>query len=196
LPRLTQIFLVSAYGLLGLTGGGCLVGCAGGDRELYPIDEHSHWSYFARTVNTTTDHVSYAGRVAVGNSNGYELKSDLGVIHLAWTNGNLVTDQMASSRFLPPLPILTEVSKKPVAWQGWIDTGDRREAARAKIVTDHAKLSLHGLLVDTTRTTVALSLADRQISLINWYRSGVGLVRQEQRTDGRLDMTLEYLDQS
>lgn len=92
--------------------------------------------------------------------------------------------------------MLTAVSKQPSVWRGWIDSGDKREAAKATITTVQARLSLDGNSIDTTRTLVSIMLPNRQINLTNWYKAGVGLVRQEQRTNGRLDLILDYLDQS
>ncbi len=172
-----------------------LSGCQS-NHELFPVSEHSHWTYLVRTVNKTTDSVSYAGKIAVGNTEGFELHSDLGSVRLAWVRGQLVTDEMAGSRMTPPLPMLTAVSKQPSVWRGWIDSGDKREAAKATITTVQARLSLDGNSIDTTRTLVSIMLPNRQINLTNWYKAGVGLVRQEQRTNGRLDLILDYLDQS
>jgi hypothetical protein len=171
-------------------------GCRSNDQELFPITASSHWNYLVRTLNKTTDAVVYADRVAVGSTQGYELHGDLGCFHLAWIGGNLVTDQMAGARMLPPLPILTPASKRYLEWKGWIETGDKREPAKAKIFTDLARLPLNGNVVDTHRTLIAITLPDREINLTNWYQSGVGLVRQEQRTNGRLDLILDYLAQS
>jgi hypothetical protein len=147
-----------------------------------------------RTVNMSTDRVYYSRKIAVGNVEGFELASDMGSSHFAWIGRNLVTDEMAGSRMSNPLPILTPISNNFLAWNGLINTGEKWEPASAKIQTVKAKLDLHGASTDTVRSTVVITLPGREIDLKSWFKAGVGLVRQEQTTNGRLDLMLEFLD--
>jgi hypothetical protein len=184
-----------ATGAIGAAIG--LSGCGSSKNELFPITEHSRWNYTVRAVKQYQDHVSYSGRVAVGLTNGYELKSDMGVLHLAWSGGSLITDQMAGSHMRPGLPLLTS-SSGPTSWAGWIDSDDRSEPepAKATISCVHVKLDLHGTTVDTVRSNILIILPGKKIDLVSWFQPGLGLVRQEQQTNGKLDVMMEYLNQS
>ena len=55
------------------------------------------------------------------------------------------------------------------------------------------KLELLGRTVDTVYSTVWLKVGARNVVLKSWFEPGTGIVRQEQKTDNRLDLVIEYL---
>ena len=158
-----------------------------------PLHEHHSWSYLVRSgLQNLPDKVTVTRSVAVGDVDGYELAGELGVSHLAWEKGQLVTDQMAGVRFTRPLPILAP-NNDSVEWSGWADSGDHRDPAKATVTHASTKLEVLGRPVETIRSDVDLKIADRKLQLSTWFEPGVGIVRQDQRTNGRLDITLELL---
>lgn len=157
-----------------------------------PLSEGAKWTYLVRAVSSYPDAVMVKRQVAVGDAQGYEMQGRMGVYHLAWDKGRLVTDMMATARFIPPL-ILLAPHQKTTRWSGWVLSDDKRIPAKATITNSPQKLDLLGNPVETTRSDVTVNLAGQNLTLSTWFQPSVGIVRQEQRTNGRIDLTLEYL---
>lgn len=158
-----------------------------------PLREDHKWQYLVRTgLLNLPDSVKVTRRIAVADVDGYELASDLGVSHLAWRKARLITDQMAGARFTPPLPIFAP-NEGAVPWQGWIYSGDKREPAKGTVSHTSTKLDVLGRQVETIRSDVFLKVSARRVQLSSWFEPGVGMVRQDQLTNGRLDATIELL---
>jgi hypothetical protein len=153
----------------------------------------SKWFYMSRSgLRSLPDNLEVTGRVAIGDVQGYELTGDLGVVHLGWRGGRLVSDEMSGSRFTPPLPILAPAERK-ADWRGWVYTADRREPAKAFVTHSVIQLDQPGRSVKTVLSQVDMKLADRSVQLLTWFEPGVGIVRQVQRTNQRSDLMIEFL---
>jgi hypothetical protein len=157
-----------------------------------PLKVGESWVYMARTgLQSLPDNVRVTRSVSVGDTEGVELSGDLGTAHLAWDGNRLVTDQMAQCRFVHPLPLLEAAQSKP--WQGWMLRGDKRYAFKAFTSQAPAKLDVMGMQANTICSSVELWSDKQHVEIKTWFESGVGIVRQEQRTNDRLDLTLELL---
>jgi hypothetical protein len=151
------------------------------------------WVYMARTgLQSLPDNVRVTRRLSVDGVEGVELMGDLGVSHVAWSGSRLITDQMAGCRFLPPLPLLA-VGEDQASWRGWVYSGAKREPWKAQISSQSAKLDVLGTMANTVCSSVDMSSGPLRLQVKTWFEPGVGIVRQEQRTNDRLDLTLELL---
>jgi hypothetical protein len=170
-----------------------IAGCGEGPSDLMPLSVGDSWVYLTRTgIKTYTQQLTVERPVAVGDVEGYELAGDLGVAHLAWSHGRLITDQMVGTRFDPPL-VLYAPTNKDIAWSGAVYSSDRKETATGTVGTGKEKLDLLGRTVETQYSTVWLRVGTRNVVLKTWFEPGTGIVRQEQKTDNRLDLVIEYL---
>lgn len=55
------------------------------------------------------------------------------------------------------------------------------------------KLDLGGRKLSTTKVETRLTIAGQAVELDTWFAAGIGIVRQEQRTDGKQDLAIELL---
>ncbi|MFZ4507815.1 MAG: hypothetical protein ACOYON_08995 [Fimbriimonas sp.] len=167
-----------------------LLGCKGPDQSWMPMAVGKSWTYVVviRGEFSRID-VRVERSIAVGDASGFELRSSLGTSRFAWFGGKLITTELAGARVSPPLPIL-DPSAKEVSWTGYVNTLGKAEKAEATIKIEKTKLSDGLRTKDTLHSTVKVSLPGREVTLDTWFRSGVGIVRQEQRTGSDLDFSL------
>jgi hypothetical protein len=111
---------------------------------------------------------------------------------LAWLDGVLVAEMTAGARLTRPLPLLNP-ARTEMQWQGWIGSGGKRKAARATIRRTADTVEVQGRTVSAVRSDVAIKTESELLEIRSWFRKGSGLVRQEQRTNGRLDLSAEWV---
>ncbi len=170
-----------------------MAGCRSSGQDLMPLKVGEKRYYMARSgLKNLPDNVEVTRQVAIGDIEGYELSGNLGAAHLGWSHGRLISDQMSEVRFVPPLPILAP-GDKLLEWRGWVLSGDVREPAKASVTHAAARLEKGGRPVETVVSQVDLKISNRSVQLLTWFQAGVGIVRQEQRTNGRMDLMLEFL---
>lgn len=66
-------------------------------------------------------------------------------------------------------------------------------SARAELYQEEAILSLGSQKYTTVKATLRLSSSGKTIELASWYADGVGIVMQEQQTNGLQDLRMELL---
>jgi hypothetical protein len=154
-----------------------------------PLQAGKRWTYLVTNSMTMDQKIRSTVQVKrvipVGGVPGYELVSALGTSRLAWRGPELIASQMANTTFEPAIPLLGPVGSRR-SWQGYVRTLGRAEAARATLETKADRLGERR----TQKSTLRLSLPGRLVLVESWFEPGVGLVRQEQRTDGKLDLSL------
>jgi len=156
-----------------------------------PLAVGSHWDYrFRWGVQREMGRVEVAREVPVGDAVGYELRGPMGVSRLGYEGKRLVADQLGGVFLMPPLPIGVPEGDK-ASWRGWVTLPGGRQAAKATVVADSAKLKVGGRDRKLNRTVVQLTVGSRVIELATWYEPGQGIVQQEQRTGEGLDLGLE-----
>lgn len=173
-----------------------LSGCrGGGDSDLMPLRVGSEWKYnvsgkFAKYVEP----IRINREIGVAGTKGVELSSPLGSSSLAWKKGVLYADRLSGTVYSPPLPLLTEDAQK-VDWQGsasWPTKGTLKAVAR--LTQEQQKLQLDARTYNTTCSRLQIIVdGTKSIELTTWYAPGVGIIRQEQRTGGDLDIRIDYL---
>jgi hypothetical protein len=170
-----------------------------GHSQLYKVQ--AGFESYVTTIKVARD-------ISVANTQGYELTSNLGVSRLAWVGDSLVAERLVNTQFVPPLPLLyrSEETHDRI-WKGrvvFVDVAAPTSAdflAGKKLVTatesqnGDDQISFRGNKIHCVRSTVNLETAAHKIEITTWFSSGLGIVRQEQRTDGKLLIKLDLLDE-
>jgi hypothetical protein len=180
---------------------GSMLGC-GTRTEWFPMKLGNHWNYQVRAgFDRRVEPVKVLRALTVASTDGFELAGPLGVSRLAWKHGVLLAESTVNARFAPPLPLLipgADLSKsapKQVAiWHGRVVTLGRERPGSAVITEQLEKIDVGSQKVSTILATVTLHTPSGKIELDSWYQEGVGLVQQEQRTNGVRIVQLQLLD--
>ncbi|MBX3118148.1 MAG: hypothetical protein KF784_03720 [Fimbriimonadaceae bacterium] len=160
-----------------------------------PLEVGSEWKYnvsgkFAKYVEP----LRINKEVGVAGTQGVELTGPLGSSSMAWKNGVLYADRLAGTSYSPPLPLLAADSRT-IDWKGtasWPMSGSVKVEAR--LTHEAQKLKLDAREYETTRSRLQLVLdGKRSMEVTTWFAPGTGIVRQEQRTGGELDIRIDYL---
>lgn len=171
-------------------------GC-GGSEKYFPLEPGKRWTYKIRTpLYSYVEQVSVDGRAPVGSSSGFRLSGEMGGSRLAWSGSRLNASLIGVTGFTPPITMLDASSAKAkVDWKGLMLIGGKTAQASAELVQDEETINVDGRKAKSIRATVTLRQKDgsRTVELITWYVAGIGAVRQEQRTNGQLDLTMEWM---
>ena len=133
-------------------------------------------------------------RIAVDDVSGYELTGPLGTARLAWHGPRLVAETLCGTTYDPPVPLLdARLPQAPLLWNGTVAAPASVSEANAtltQVATDTIFASRKTAAVETV---LKLQAGRRRIELDSWFVDGVGLVKQEERTDDeeavRMSMT-------
>ena len=180
-----------------------LVGCGSGD-EYMPMKVNKRWTYRVTAgFDRHTVPIRVVREVTVASTRGYELASTLGVSRIAWKGGRLVADSMVNAQFSPPIPLLIpglELEKNKVktaaSWHGRVYVLGRELPASAILTQQNDTVDSGTHKVSTILATLTVRLPSGVLELESWYQSGVGLVQQEQRTNGTRIVQLTLLGHS
>jgi hypothetical protein len=168
-----------------------LAACSPSDRSLMPLREGTVWTYAVeRDFDSSVAEWKVVGRAAVGSESGYEIRSPLGSSRLAWQGDRLVASQLAGTRYDPPMPLL---APDGTPWSGTVHGTGRAGRARASVARETATEETDGRKRSVTVSTVTIKADGWEAQVTTWFVAGVGAVRQEQRTDGRLDVRAELI---
>lgn len=177
-------------GWLGLAVG-LAVSCGPADRSLMPLRVGTVWTYAVeRDFDSSVAEWRVVGPAPVGSEAGFEVRSPLGANRLAWSGGWLIASQLAGTRYEPPLPVL---ALDGTAWTGIVAGPAGTSRARAKIGRQETTEESDGRKRKVTVSTVTIQASGWEAQVTTWFVAGVGAVRQEQRTDGRLDVRAELI---
>lgn len=160
-----------------------------------PLEVGHEITYLVKTGFTSrVDSVRVARKLPVAGVLGAELKSGLGVSHVAWRNGVLVADATSHGRFDPPLPLVAE-DGKPRGWHGEIETLGQRQEANGKLTQKQETLRIGTRNLATTHSVLTVNIlgSGGEIVVDSWFQPDVGLVQQEQRTNGRRVLQIQLL---
>lgn len=184
--------------LLALSGALLVCACGSGGSDWMPLAVGKKWNFKVKAgFETYIDSVAVTRELSVANRKGYELAGPLGVSRLAWVGDSLLAEKLVGTQFIPPLPILfdsDETHERP--WKGrviFVDRSSPATASQSQKADDD--LMFAGRKIHCTRSTVRLKTAAREVELITWFSRGLGIVRQEQRTNGTLLVRLDLLDE-
>ena len=183
-----------------------LVGCGSRD-DWFPMKVGKHWTYQVRAgFDRRVEPVKVLRPLAVASSAGFELTGPLGVSRLAWKKGILLAESTVSVQFIPPVPILVtgaDLSKeknksKPVeyrvaTWHGRVIVIGKERPGSAVLTERNEVIDFGSRKVPTILATLSLKVGLNEIVLKSWFQQGVGLIQQEQRTNGARVIQLQML---
>lgn len=179
-----------------------LLGCGRGD-SLMPLDQGRSWTYsFYNGSQTFIEPVEVKGKAAVGSGQGAILTGPMGTSRLGWNGDTLLAARLANAGFSPAIPLIVEVGGKGEAtrrWNGTIEAFGVKHEAFATMTQARARLARGGVKIDTLKSELVLQAREpgrppTRIEVTTWFRPGVGIVQQEQRTNRRLIVALRLLD--
>jgi len=178
----------------------CLCGC-GSQTGWFPMKVGRHWTYQVRAgFDRRVGAVKVLRPLPVASVDGFELAGPMGVSRLAWKHGTLLADSTVNAEFSPPLPLLVpsaDLTKDPrrvATWHGRVVSLGKERPGNAVLTEKTDKIEVGTQKVATILATVSLRTPSGQIELESWYQEGVGLVQQEQRTNGARIVQLQLLD--
>lgn len=183
-----------------------LVGIAGcGSRTGWmPMRVGKTWTYQVRAgFDRRIETVKVVRALTVASADGFELAGPSGVSRLAWKHGTLYADSTANASFSPPVPLIVlgqDISKEPpkqvATWHGRIVTLGQ-ERACGGVLTEHMDtVDLGTRKVSAMLSTLTLTTPSGYIELESWFQEGVGLIQQDQRTNGVRVVQLQLLDRT
>jgi hypothetical protein len=173
--------------VLGLGG----VSCTPFDQSFFPMRMGQTWTFQVQDdFDRYVDDVRVVGAVNVGPVKGWQLRGKMGTSRLGWSGDTLLASELGGRHFDPPLPIF---SRSPRSWKGTMFSAGMRTPVAATVTSEKTVEKYGGRSYDAVQTTVLLTGAGQQVKLDSWFVSGIGLLRQEQRTGDRRDRRIEYL---
>jgi hypothetical protein len=78
-------------------------------------------------------------------------------------------------------------------WEGALQTAFGQEKATGTLQHETEKLKPGSRTFETVRSELKIARPLGETVLTTWFAEGVGIVRQEQRTRGELDLRLEWV---
>ncbi len=168
-----------------------------------PLEAGRSWTYTFRTgFQTFVETVTVGAPVAVGDSRGRTLSGPMGTSRLAWRGDALVASRLAGTGFDPPVPLAVQTGAKEAsrAWHGRIEAFGISRSAHGALRLSRERIALAGVKVLAAKTELTLRAQGggsgaTTIEVTTWFRPGVGIVRQEQRTNRKLVVALALLDE-
>lgn len=132
--------------------------------------------------------------LSVAGVPGYETEGPLGRSRLAWFGGELLAERFVGARFVPPITILVRNEKEAQRkWKGRFESPEGVHQAEARLEQSAAKFRIGSKQFDAVKTRLQVWWPGHRSEVLSWYADGTGLLRQEQRTDGELKVSLELL---
>lgn len=161
-----------------------------------PMDKESHWTYTVQLpFRNTVAEIKTAGHVPVGTQEGWRLQGDQGAASLAWKGSRLIATELAGAQYDPPLPLLDVSLRKDatMSWSGTVVAGGKSQPGEAVISQEKDKRRVSGTEFSCLRVRHEIKTAGKTLELITWFTPNRGILRQEQRIDGELTHSLEWL---
>lgn len=170
-----------------------LGGCASPEHDLMPLKVGRESTYEVTAgFEKAVDPVKVTREVPVGGVSGYELSGSFGTSRIAWIGNELVATQMVNAFFDPPIPLLTEDGKDR-HWTGRIESMGRRSQATATLHQRNEEIEIGTKKYQTVASVLTIDLPRGKIEVSSWFQSKLGLVQQEQRTNGNFVLRMEIL---
>lgn len=167
-----------------------LFGC-GGPGRLAPLTVGQKWDFrFRRGVERDVGQIEVVREVPLASGTGWELRGPMGVARLGYAGDRLVADELGGAFLTPPLPIGLP-AKGRAQWRGWVVSPEGRQPAKATAFADVQPLKVQGQERKLDRTVVSMRVGGHAVELTTWFVPGDGIVQQEQRTDDKLNLSME-----
>lgn len=168
-----------------------------------PLDRGRTWTYsLYNGLQTYIEPVEVQGPVAVGSGQGAVLSGPMGTSRLGWSGDTLLAARLANSGFSPPIPLAVIAGGKGEAkrkWRGTIEAFGIKRDAFATLTQTTERRSRGGERYMTTKTELQIQAQEETgrptaIEVTTWFRPGIGIVEQVQRTNRKLIVAMKLLD--
>lgn len=170
-----------------------LASCSSGSSYM-PSEVGTAWTYKVRT-GFGAQHVvdaTISRKLSVTGTEGFELVSALGPTRMAWKNGALWAQNFGNVHVQPAISIF-RIDREPADWKGTLQTVQGKEAATGKLTHENKKLEIGSRSLQTVQSQLTIKRPNATTILTTWLSEGIGIVRQEQRTNGALDLRIEWV---
>ncbi len=185
--------------------------CGQGGPSYMPLVEGREWSYSEKSsFQDNVPTIKIGKKISVGGFEGRELKSELGESRLAWNGKKLVASMLANTTFNPPIPLLLEdkIPEKKKSreeafipadvWSGSFESLGKRRNAKATLSQRRSTVQLLTGETEVVETVLLVQIEGTKdgmpLELRTWFERGVGIVRQEQRTNRNHVVGIEKLE--
>ena len=187
-----------------------IAGCGQGGPSYMPLVDDKEWQYSTLSdFQHNVPVIKVGKKVSVGGVEGRVLTSDLGESRFAWDKNRLVASLMANTVFNPPIPILVE-DKIPERrksreeefvpaeeWSGSFESLGKTRKAKATLSQRRTVVQLSTGETNVVETVLKVQIDglkdDVPLELRTWFERGVGIVRQEQRTNRTLIVGIDRI---
>ena len=178
----------------GLFAATLMAGCGSSQSEYMPLKVGSQSTYLVSAgFEKMVDPIRVTRAIPVAGTTGFELTGTFGTSRLAWKGGELVAAQTSNAFFSPPIPLLTSDGKER-KWSGRVESmGTRSQATATLTQKDKETISIGTKQYTTRATELTINLPRGTIVINSWFDPKVGVVQQEQRTNGKFVLRLELL---
>jgi hypothetical protein len=173
---------------------GVAAGCGGG-ASVFPLREGDVSQFSIRSdFGRSIGELRVTRRTAVGGVSGFELTSPFGNSALAWKGNTLVASQLNNTFFDPPIPLAFQPGGNiKTEWDGIAITAGTIRPLKATTEQEEGKFELLGQKLSAQISLVRIQDGNKVIELTTWMVPGRGIMRQEQRTNSKLDRVIERL---
>ena len=160
-----------------------------------PLKKGNAWTYTVRTgLQTTVQVLKVEKPIAVNSVQGWILNGPMGESRVAWKSGILLAEQLPGTVFSPALPLLDAKKLDSTRrWHGTVLSMGRPLECTAEIVQGPDQYVISGHSFSVLKVVVNLHVPQKSIELVTWFAEGIGILSQQQRSQGYLECALEYL---
>lgn len=174
--------------------------CGQGGPSYMPLVDEKEWVYSeSSTFQSNVPTIKIGKKVSVGGIEGRILTGELGESRLAWNKKVLQASMLANTVFNPPIQLLDE-DKIPerkktrddefvraANWTGHFESFGKSRSATATLFQRRAVITLSTGETNVVETVLKIQIAgskdDVPIEVRTLFERGVGIVKQEQRTN-------------
>lgn len=171
-----------------------LTGCAS-RTDHFPLRVGDAWVYEVQGgFIAGADELKVTGTTTIQGQTGYVLEGAFGPARLAWSGNTLLAEDLANTRFKPPIPILVEDTGKPEReWRGAMVTMGKLVNATATLAQEAKPLDLGSRKYQAIHALLSITAPGSEIEVSVWYAKGIGPVRWEQRVNRGQVLRAEYV---
>lgn len=162
----------------------------------FPLEINKEWTYIV--------HAPFGGRVykakvvgknRVGVMEGYKISGIGGELLAAWSGNELVASQISGVRFHQPITLLKPYTEHTTwTYKGMCTNRSIPTEANLQMVQKPEILKSPSAEKQTLKVTLTGTIGSTPIELITWFAKGKGIIRQEQRENGKLMVWLELIE--
>lgn len=162
-----------------------------------PLEPGSRWDFAVRSgFLIAVEPVMVVGRSSVGKVSGARLNGPMGPSRLAWSGSQLISSELAGTRFSPPVVLLkSDLKSGTWQWSGKVMSAGQWLPAKATFTQQSGTFTLPKSENEMGSLSVAVQLVQAGVTretALTFVRD-LGVVRQETREGGKFVASIEYL---